>query len=82
MKTRIQHEKHEIDIFLSQAEVYDYPDSRSVKLARKALKLVKTRLKSTFRENYPVLDLEWYDHTENRLNWDISRLGPAKPTNL
>jgi len=80
VKTRIRYEKQEIDRLLSQAEVREYQDSKSVVLARKALKLVKTRLKSTIQDNYPVLDREWYDHTENRLNWDLSRLEWPKPT--
>lgn len=80
VKIRLEYEKQEIDRLLSQAEVREYFDSRSVDLARRALKRVKIRLRSTIKDNYPVLDREWYDHTENRLNWDLGRLGPPKPT--
>lgn len=78
VKTRLQYEKQEIDRLLSQAEVREYSNPWSVELARKALNMVRIRLKSTIRDNYPVLDREWYDYAENRLNWDLTQLERPK----
>lgn len=78
VRTRLQYEKHEVDRLLSRAEVGEYSDGRSVELARKTLRKVKNRLRSTIRNNYPVLDREWYDYAENRLNWDLRQLEQAK----
>ena len=62
-------------------EVGNYSDRKSIETARRTLYSVKDRLRTAIRDNYPMLEREWYDYLENRVNWDLSQLGHGKPTN-
>lgn len=77
--TRLQYEQEVIDRLLSKAEIGNYSNRKTVETARRTLHSVKDMLKSAIRDNYPMLEREWYDHLENRVNWDLSQLGHGKP---
>ncbi len=76
--TRLQYEQEVIDKLLSGAEAGNYSDRKSIETARRTLHSVKDRLRSAIRDNYPMLEREWYDHLENRVNWNLSQLGQSK----